>query len=233
MKPAHKLSTFLQNTWFFYDSLIVLIFFLIFLAAQTIGFWKLSNKLAATEVTLETIASDISAIQTKTADLEAKVEELKAQSKEIHYYHYTEDEDGYHIVSKANTNDVLAMVRTIAPAYDISPYMVMAMIERESGYNHLAVNGEYKGLLQISERWHKSRMESLGVTDLFDPESNIKVACAYLKDLYDLHADDALVLMCYSMNNDKAIELHKKGEMSVYATAVLERMKELEEEYGE
>ena len=71
-------------------------------------------------------------------------------------------------------------------------------------------------------------MQSLGVTNLYDAESNIKVGCSYIKDLLDMYEDYGLVLMMYSMDNTKAMELYRKGELSEYASSILKRAEELE-----
>ena len=45
--------------------------------------------------------------------------------------------------------------------YGICPELLMAMIELESSGRPDAESGGCKGLMQISDRWHKDRMERL------------------------------------------------------------------------
>ena len=51
--------------------------------------------------------------------------------------------------------------------YGICPELLMAMIEKESSGRPDVESGGCKGLMQISGRWHKDRMERLGVTDIY------------------------------------------------------------------
>ena len=182
------------------------------------------------EQDLNTISEKIDYLSQDVSDLIILSEQLNKKETESEI----EDvQESVIVYGDEDKDKIVSMIFEIAPSFDISPYMIMAMIERESNYKPKATNGQYKGLLQISERWHGSRMKELGVSDLYDPAGNITVACSYLKDLYDLYEDQELVLMCYSMDNNKAMELYRKGQVSVYATAVIDRMKELEEGYGD
>lgn len=45
--------------------------------------------------------------------------------------------------------------------YGICPELLMAMIEKESSGRPDVESGGCKGLMQISDRWHKDRMERL------------------------------------------------------------------------
>ena len=110
---------------------------------------------------------------------------------------------------------------------DICPELVQAIIESESNWNPEARNGDCVGLMQISEYWHRDRMERLGVTDLTDPYDNILVGVDYLQELTRRYVDQAMVLMIY--NGDfRAWKFWETGEMSEYARKILERAEELE-----
>lgn len=190
-------------------------------------FSKIDQDLYEIDIKLDAIAASTDFIQDDISELSLMLNQMKdVEEKE-------EKEEAVEIYGEKDKDEIVGMIFEIAPQYDISPFMLMAMIERESNYQPNATNGQYKGLLQISERWHGSRMKELGVSDLYDPAGNIAVACSYLKDLYDLYEDQELVLMCYSMDNSKAMDLWRKGQVSVYATAVIDRMRELEEGHGE
>ena len=114
-----------------------------------------------------------------------------------------------------------------ANEYCICPELVMAIIERESTGDKDATNGNCKGLMQVSEKWHVERMDKLGVTDIYDVSGNIHVGADYLSELFLEYEDPALVLMIYHGEKD-AIEKYNHGEISDYATGILERTKELE-----
>lgn len=119
--------------------------------------------------------------------------------------------------------------REIGRKYNICPELLMAMIERESNGDAAASNNAGDtGLLQVNPRWHRGRMERLGVTDLYDPYANILVAADYLAELFQKDSDLYLVLMEYNMGPDKAVSLYSRGIYSEYAVRVSERAYELE-----
>lgn len=112
--------------------------------------------------------------------------------------------------------------------YGIKPELLMAIIETESRGQADAENGSCKGLCQISEKWHKDRMERLGVTDLFDEYSNILVGADLLAELRDEYQEVSLVLDIYH-GSSKAFQNYENGVVSDYAKKILKRSAELEE----
>ena len=112
--------------------------------------------------------------------------------------------------------------------YGICPELLMAMIERESSGRPDAESGGCKGLMQISDRWHKDRMERLEVTDIYDVDGNIHVGAAYLAELFEKYEDVGIVLMVYHGEKDAAT----KTELSDYADWILTRSAELERMNG-
>lgn len=114
-----------------------------------------------------------------------------------------------------------------ANEYCICPELVMAIIERESTGNPNATNGNCKGLMQISEKWHADRMYRLGVTDIYDTVGNIHVGVDYLSELFLKYEDAETVLMVYHGEKD-AVSKSSRGEISDYAKGILERSQELE-----
>ena len=111
--------------------------------------------------------------------------------------------------------------------YDICPELLMAMIEAESSGNPKAINGDCKGLMQISERWHTGRMEEIGADDIWSETDNIHIGANYLHELFNRYEDVALVLMVYNGESD-AVEKAEKGYISDYARKILDRSAELE-----
>ena len=81
------------------------------------------------------------------------------------------------------SNEYLPYIKGISNEYHICPEMVMAIIEHESSGQADVKNGGCKGLMQIYEKYHRDRMERLGVEDLYDPYGNILVGCDYLAEL--------------------------------------------------
>lgn len=120
----------------------------------------------------------------------------------------------------------------IGEEYGVCPELLMAIVEKESSGKKFASNGDCKGLMQISTKWHKERMERLGVTDIHDEYSNILVGTDYLMELAEEYGDIGIVLMAY--NGDKRVEKAMNGEceLSNYAKWILKRSEELERAHG-
>lgn len=129
------------------------------------------------------------------------------------------------------SDEYLSYIYDICEEYCMCPELVMAIVERESSGQTDAVNGDCKGLMQVSERWHADRMKHLGVTDLYDPYGNIIIGVDYLSELATEYEDIALVLDIYS-GNSKAFQNYENGVVSDYAEKILERTAELERLHG-
>lgn len=71
--------------------------------------------------------------------------------------------------------------------YNINPELLESIAFHESRYRSDVDggNGAYLGLMQISKKWHKARMEKLGVTDMHDADQNMMVAADYLAELIE------------------------------------------------
>ena len=82
----------------------------------------------------------------------------------------------------------------------IAPEVIFAVIQKESSFRAGVVgdNGRSFGLMQIQERWHKERMDKLGVDDLLDPYQNIMVGVDYLGELVNRYEDIDMALMAYN-----------------------------------
>lgn len=121
---------------------------------------------------------------------------------------------------------------------DIDYYMVVALIERESGYKWDATGdgGNSVGYMQIGERWHKDRMLEEAVADLLNPYGNIRVGLNFLQYLNKKYLDNSganCVLMAYNMGESGARSLWKEGIYSTeYSRGVLKRAKEIRQELG-
>lgn len=134
-----------------------------------------------------------------------------------------EEVDGSYICSEYQQ-----YIYEVSEEYGVSPELIMAIVERESSGKANAVNGDCKGLMQVSEKWHADRMELLGVTDLYDPYGNILVGTDYLMELAERYEDLGYVLMSY--NGDSKADDYAEGkcELSGYAQDILTRAEELE-----
>ena len=129
------------------------------------------------------------------------------------------------------SNEIQSIVEDVSAKYNVCPELILAIIEQESSGNPNAVNGDCKGLMQVSEKWHKDRMERLGVTDLFDPYGNILVGTDYFMELADEYDDLYLILMIYNGTSD-AFERAETYNWTEYAETIVKRTMELEEIHG-
>jgi soluble lytic murein transglycosylase-like protein len=114
-------------------------------------------------------------------------------------------------------------VRDITSKYNMDPELIMSVIQQESEYNPRAKNGNCLGLMQVSSYWHKERVAKLGVTDFYDPYSNILIGVDYLSELYSQYKDMRLVLMLYNMEHNTALRMYRNGQISYYARTIITR----------
>lgn len=96
-------------------------------------------------------------------------------------------------------------IERTAKRYGLDSRIIKALIEEESGWLSSAEgdDGESIGLMQIQERWHKARMQRLGVTDLYDPKQNVKVGCDILAELLGKYGNYKDALSVYNSGNTK------------------------------
>ncbi len=120
--------------------------------------------------------------------------------------------------------------------YNISYPLMLALIEKESGYQWDAESpdGSCKGYAMINDKWHQERMQKFGVEDIYDPYGNLKVAVDYLSELFIEYHDADVVLMCYNCGESGARSLMEDGIYSTdYAEKILAREAEISHEiYG-
>lgn len=115
-------------------------------------------------------------------------------------------------------------------------YTALALIERESGYKWDATgdSGASKGLMQIQEKFHLERMGALGVDDLYNPYSNMRVGVNYLKEIQDKYLASSgahCVLMVYNMGSSGAKKCWAEGIYSTaYTKQILSRAQEIKQE---
>lgn len=128
--------------------------------------------------------------------------------------------------------EYLVYIYEVSDLYNVSPELIMAIIERESSGIANQVTGDCKGLMQVSERWHKGRMERLGVSSLYDPYGNILVGTDYFMELATRYDDLGYVLMKYNGDSDANDYLEGKCEMSKYAQGIINRSEQLERLHG-
>lgn len=113
-------------------------------------------------------------------------------------------EDRILIVKTVQAEDVKqkGYIEEAAESYGISPKLVKAIIEVESGGDANAVgdNGNSIGLMQIQPRYHAQRLKE--GESLLDPKVNVRVGCEILSEImakYDT-LDEALTV--YNAGHD-------------------------------
>ena len=107
--------------------------------------------------------------------------------------------------------------------YDVDPAVVVAMIQRESGFRESVVgdSGRSFGLMQIQYKWHSGRMEKLGCDDLLDPYQNVTVGIDFLAELIGSGKGVEWALMAYNGGPGYANRLAGEGRVSDYAASVM------------
>ena len=71
-------------------------------------------------------------------------------------------------------------------------------------------------------------MGELGVTDLYDPYSNLLVGICYMDSLMEVYQDEAMSLMAYNGGTAYARQKQAKGEVTYYASHIIEMADALE-----
>jgi hypothetical protein len=106
-------------------------------------------------------------------------------------------------VQYANLYDPL--IKKHAAMYAVSPDLVRAVVQVESGFNPRAVSA--KGAMGLMQLMPSTAIE-MGVRNVFDPDENIRGGVAYLRQLLNRYAGDReLALAAYNAGPD-AVERH-------------------------
>ena len=120
--------------------------------------------------------------------------------------------------------------RVVGEEYDISPELLQAIVQIESGGKVIPrKNSSYKGLCQICTKYCKSQMKRLGITDPEEPYSNIRLAADILDEYRDKKGM-TYALMAYNMGPGGANRYHKRGKVSSYARTAYRLEKKFKEE---
>ena len=113
----------------------------------------------------------------------------------------------------------------------VDPALVLAIIEKESGYNPDSAgdNGRSQGLMQIWRSFHEKRMEKLGAANLYDPRDNVIVGIDILAEKLDKYEDIEKALIAYNAGDAGAKKHYfSKGiYSSSYSRAVLKIAEEI------
>lgn len=129
------------------------------------------------------------------------------------------------------TEDLQDVIIDTASGRGVDPALVLAVIEKESGYNPDASgdNGKSQGLMQIWRNAHEKRMKKLGVANLYDPRDNVLVGIDILAEKLEKYEDAEKALIAYNAGDAGAKKHYfSKGiYSSSYSRAVLKIAKEI------
>lgn len=119
-------------------------------------------------------------------------------------------------------------LHTAADQFGIPYELALAVVWKETKFRNVTGDGgDSIGYMQIQPRWHSSRMERLGVSDLSDPYGNFLVGCDYLGEMLAKNRGTEWALMAYNGGATYANKMAKAGKVSQYAKDVLNYMNEL------
>lgn len=127
--------------------------------------------------------------------------------------------------------EVALISEELGAEYNLCPETLQAVAWVESRFDPEAENDGCIGIMQVSEKWHQERMESLGVSDLTDIRGNMTVAADYLAELAADEEDLEEALMRYH-GESRILQRLDAGEMSDYVDKVLEISAMLEHRNG-
>ena len=141
---------------------------------------------------------------------------------------------GFAMIANAGSDhqgDWQEYIERLCESKNISPELVEAMIERESGWNPDSVNGNCIGLMQVDKEIHR---ELIGDRDMTDPYDNIYVGVTILEELLYKYGEAAPALMFYNAgySDNYGIGAYEDGTLSNYADEILKRAAELERLHG-
>lgn len=95
------------------------------------------------------------------------------------------------------------IIKEEASKNNIDPYLVLAVIKTESGFNSLATSKKHaKGLMQIMDTTaedinnNANVVEDLENANLYDEDVNIALGCSYLKSLIDKYDGNYYIAIC-------------------------------------
>lgn len=129
------------------------------------------------------------------------------------------------------TEELQDVIIDTASGRGVDPALVLAIIEKESGYNPDASgdNGRSQGLMQIWRSFHEKRMEKLGAVNLYDPRDNVIVGIDILAEKLDKYEDVEKALIAYNAGDAGAKKHYfSKGIYSNgYSRAVLKIAEEI------
>lgn len=99
---------------------------------------------------------------------------------------------------------------------DIDPYLVLAIIKTESGFDSMAVSKKQaKGLMQIMDSTANDINSEVEETNIYNVNTNIKLGCEYLNYLIETYDGNYYLAVCaYNAGLGNVNEWVKEGIVS-------------------
>lgn len=126
----------------------------------------------------------------------------------------TEEEKKYY--DNGLSHDLQDYIRSLCEERNMPFELALAVIEKESSYNHAAVSadGHDHGLMQIRDVNHGWLSEKYGVTDFSDPRQNALCGVSMLSEYLDKYEDMHKALMAYNFGEGGAKRHWQQGTYS-------------------
>ena len=117
------------------------------------------------------------------------------------------------VTNVALSSDLTQYTLNLCSQYGVDSSVIFSVMYHESHFNAGATSGSgAQGLMQIIPRYSASRMAKLGVTNLYDPASNILVGIDLLAEYYHTYGSWNQALTAYRTGN--------AGNDSAYAATI-------------
>lgn len=210
---------------------IVLFYFINIIIEESNKTFKKNESIeSTTDASTIDIFSDTDYITEQETFLETEELEISEDTEPVKEHSVFYDENK---VFKERRKEFENYVFSICEKYDkVNPYLVLAIIEHESGNIPYLHNGKCFGLMMIAKKYQLERMNKLGVSDLLDSKSNILVGVDILQELFEKYEDEKLVLMLYGMKRENAFKKYEEGYTPGFVKYMMNREIEIEEEYA-
>lgn len=179
---------------------------------------------------------DEAAGEEQTPDRYAVFETMSADwgADDVEGFKLYEIPDSYERAGGYFPEKVQVYTYCVCERYGVRYDLVIALIERESGYvfDEVGDDGHSIGYMQIYEEYHTDRMERLNCDDLTNPYQNILVGVDYLAELYEKYGTWQDTLTAYNYGEKGAYTyMWSRGRYVYdYNSGIMSRMKEIEEE---
>lgn len=115
--------------------------------------------------------------------------------------------------------ELQAMLYGSCLEFEVPYELALAVVEQETNFQNVTGDdGASEGYMQVQQRFHKDRMDELGVNDLMDPEGNFRVGCSFLSECIEK----------YGLEKGLGYYNSGKAQVTKYSRDVMERMQKYE-----